>query len=122
MASPNLVIRYVDDAHVSANFYAKLFGVDAAFDGPVFASVPFRDDVRLAFWNRPVIHPAADRPGEDGEICLKADTPQMLDETFSEWKVAGITILQEPVDMPFGRTFTAADPDGHRIRVLYREG
>ncbi|MAZ82565.1 MAG: drug:proton antiporter [Hoeflea sp.] len=121
MASPNLIIRYVDDARVSADFYAKLLDVEASFDGPVFASVPFHDGVRLAFWNRPVIHPAVTTPGEDGEICLKADTADALDTAFADWKAEGITILQEPVDMPFGRTFTAADPDGHRIRMLYRE-
>jgi hypothetical protein len=27
-------------------------------------------------------------------------------------------ILQPPTEMDFGRTFTAADPDGHRLRVF----
>ena len=27
-------------------------------------------------------------------------------------------ILQEPVQMDFGHTFVASDPDGHRLRVF----
>jgi hypothetical protein len=30
----------------------------------------------------------------------------------------GLRIIQEPVKMDFGFTFTAADPDGHRLRVF----
>ena len=30
----------------------------------------------------------------------------------------GLRIIQEPTKMDFGFTFTAADPDGHRLRVF----
>ena len=38
--------------------------------------------------------------------------------TFADWKQRGLPILQEPVQMDFGHTFVAADPDGHRLRVF----
>ena len=41
-----------------------------------------------------------------------------VDATHAEWLAKGTTILQGPTDMDFGRTFTAADPDGHRLRVF----
>ena len=30
----------------------------------------------------------------------------------------GLTILQAPMQMDFGTTFVATDPDGHRLRVF----
>ena len=120
MTTPHMTIHYVPDAHASAAFYARLLGVEASADGPVFASVPLADNARLAFWNRDVILPPVGESGDTGELCLYAGTPDALDAKHEAWKADGIEILQEPVDLPFGRTFTAADPDGHRIRVLYR--
>jgi hypothetical protein len=29
-----------------------------------------------------------------------------------------VSIIQEPTDMDFGRTFVGLDPDGHRVRVF----
>ena len=34
---------------------------------------------------------------------------------------AGVTILREPFDGQFGRTFVMADPDGYRITVYERD-
>jgi len=33
------------------------------------------------------------------------------------WTKRGLAIAQEPTKMNFGFTFTALDPDGHRLRV-----
>jgi len=32
-----------------------------------------------------------------------------------------LDIIQEPVQMDFGYTFVATDPDGHRLRVFVPE-
>lgn len=37
---------------------------------------------------------------------------------FTDWKKRGLTILQEPVQMDFGTTFVASDPDGHCLRAF----
>jgi predicted enzyme related to lactoylglutathione lyase len=39
-------------------------------------------------------------------------------DTAKAWKLLGLDIIQEPTKMDFGFTFTAADPDGHRLRVF----
>jgi hypothetical protein len=36
----------------------------------------------------------------------------------ADWIACGLRIVQEPVDLDFGYTFTALDPDGHRLRVF----
>ena len=118
MISPDSMIHYVDDAHASARFYGKLLGIEPAYDAPVYASVPLGDGIRLAFWNRAAVLPPVGQAGPDGETCLEAETSDEVDATCSAWKADGMTILQEPVDLPFGRTFTAADADGNPIRVL----
>jgi len=33
----------------------------------------------------------------------------------------GVTILREPFDGPFGRTFVLADPDGYRVTIYEKD-
>lgn len=40
-----------------------------------------------------------------------------VDATYAAWKAAGVELLSEPRDMPFGRTFIFRTPDGHILRV-----
>lgn len=42
----------------------------------------------------------------------------MVRALHAAWCARGLSILQAPVAMDFGLTFTAADPDGHRLRVF----
>lgn len=44
---------------------------------------------------------------------------EAVDAVWANWRQRGIAILQEPTDLDFGRTFTARDPDGHRLRVFH---
>ena len=37
---------------------------------------------------------------------------------YAEWKGRGLVFALEPTTLPFGFTFVALDPDGHRIRVI----
>ncbi|WP_277425783.1 hypothetical protein [Lysobacter enzymogenes] len=36
----------------------------------------------------------------------------------ADWRGRGWPIVQAPVELDFGRTFVALDPDGHRLRVF----
>jgi catechol 2,3-dioxygenase-like lactoylglutathione lyase family enzyme len=38
-----------------------------------------------------------------------------VNELHAKMETAGATIIQQPYDGPFGRTFVFADPDGYRI-------
>jgi predicted enzyme related to lactoylglutathione lyase len=40
-----------------------------------------------------------------------------VDAVYADWASRGLRILQTPVEMDFGYTFVATDPDGHRLRV-----
>ncbi|MCI0575658.1 MAG: VOC family protein [Chloroflexi bacterium] len=41
-----------------------------------------------------------------------------IDATYEQWKTAGVELLSEPTDMPFGRTFLFRTPDGHVLRAF----
>ena len=53
-----------------------------------------------------------------GELAMAVRTNEEVEALCADQKRKGAAILQEPVTMDFGRTFLAADPDGHRLRVF----
>ena len=53
-----------------------------------------------------------------GEVAFTVENAAAVEATFDDWKKRGLNILQEPVQMDFGTTFVATDPDGHRLRVF----
>ncbi|HYD05317.1 MAG TPA: drug:proton antiporter, partial [Reyranella sp.] len=52
------------------------------------------------------------------ELCFAVDSDAAVRKTRDNWFKLGLRIIQEPVRLDFGFTFTAADPDGHRLRVF----
>ena len=52
----------------------------------------------------------------DALIVIGGDGTQSIAHGMSQ---KGIKVVQEPTEMDFGYTFTALDPEGHRIRVSY---
>ena len=77
----------------------------------------------LGFWQSSMVVPPLGSQhtplGGTTEVCFNVDDEDGLMKTFDDWTSKGVTIAQEPVDMPFGKTFLAVDPDGHRIRVAH---
>lgn len=43
-----------------------------------------------------------------------------VDATYNQWRTAGVEMVGEPHDMPFGRTFLCRTPDGHVLRIYSR--
>ena len=116
MSGPGFVAITVSDVARSAAFYATHLGaVRDPFDyGP---------GAGAAFLGPPIpFTVSAARPGQPGpapetsSIALwwKASDAQAL---FERLTAAGVPIVREPFDGPFGRTFVLADPDGYRITV-----
>jgi len=48
------------------------------------------------------------------EVAFEVDD---VDAAYRKWKAAGVEIVSEPHDMPFGRTFHIRTPDGHILRA-----
>src|SRR6266700_2536953 len=112
----NFVLFYVENPPASASFYADLLGRPIIDSSPTFAMLPLTDAVMLGLWSRKAVEPAATAQAGAGEVAFTVENVASVRSTFADWKKRGLTILQEPVQMDFGHTFVASDPDGHRLR------
>ena len=118
MADFSFVLLYVSNPPASADFYAGLLGKPIVETSPTFAMVPLRDGVMLGLWKGDGVMPAAGAVTGSSEIAFTAESADAVRAAFDAWKARGVKIAQEPVAMDFGFTFTATDPDGHRLRVF----
>jgi predicted enzyme related to lactoylglutathione lyase len=111
---PDFIALQVSDLEAAAAFYTEQLGLERAAQSPpgavVFATTPIPFAVR-----EPGIDlKAVERLGWGVALWLKAGDPQALHDRFV---VAGVRIVTEPFDGPFGRTFVFADPDGYAITI-----
>jgi len=118
MPSPNLIILYVEHPLASAAFYNTLLERPVVESSPTFALLALDGGLMLGLWERGGVEPAVDAAAGTSEIVFTAADPAAVDAWHADWRARGLTILQAPTAMDFGYTFTAADPDGHRLRVF----
>jgi predicted enzyme related to lactoylglutathione lyase len=117
--SPGFISIAVSDVTRSAAFYEGHLGaIRDTFDfGP--------NAVAFVGWPAFAINDAR-RPGQPGpspettsiQLWWRASDAQALYESVV---AAGVPILVEPFDGPFGRQFTMADPDGYRVTVYEKD-
>jgi catechol 2,3-dioxygenase-like lactoylglutathione lyase family enzyme len=117
MTSPNFILAYVADAPRSAALYERLLDAKPVESSPNWAMFAFANGLALGLWSRDDVEPRATLPG-GSEIGFPVDSDAAVQATRDAWAGLGLKILQEPTRMDFGLTFTAADPDGHRLRVF----
>ena len=111
---PDFISLQVRDVTASAAFYERYLGFTRQ-DGPPHAVV---------FGTTPPFAVRSPLPGIDLDegaalgkgvgIWMHAPQVQQIHDTLV---ADGIAITVEPVDGPFGRTFTFADPDGYQITL-----
>ena len=118
MALPHFVLLYVDDPKASAAFYARLLDRQPIESSPNFVMFELSPDLRLGLWARREVEPAPRGVSDTGELAMAVGTQEEVEALCADWRRKGAEILQEPVMMDFGRTFLAADPDAHRLRVF----
>ena len=117
MTTLNQIITYVADAEKSAALYTQILGQPPIEQSPNFAMFALPSGTILGLWNRQEVEPRATLPGGT-EIGFPVENDEAVTLTRDAWAKLGLKILQEPTKMDFGYTFTAADPDGHRLRVF----
>lgn len=118
MLDANMLILYVDNPEASCAFYQKLLGRSPLEASPTFAMFRFESGVLFGLWSKHTVEPRAEAITASGELAFGLASPLDVDRYYRQWKEKGIKILQEPLRMDFGYTFTACDPDGHRLRVF----
>jgi len=123
MQDPNFILLYVTDPQTSARFYAELLGKPAIEASPTFAMFPLSGGTMLGLWKRDTVEPAASGAPGAGELAFAIEGGRdAVMSHYADWQARGLTLLQAPSAMDFGFTFTAQDPDGHRLRVFAPEG
>ena len=118
MSEPTTVILYVENVAASCVFYSELLAKAPVESSPNFAMYALASGVMLGLWARHDAQPSPKAAGGGGELAIVAKDDVELEAKHEEWKGRGWSIAQKPARMDFGYTFTALDPDGHRVRVM----
>lgn len=116
VTGPDFLSLQVSDLDVSRAFYEQYLGLVRSPAGPphavVFATSP------IAFALRDVVPgtdlTSGDRPGLGAAVWLHATDVQDIHDALV---ADGHAVVSPPVDGPFGRTFTFADPDGYHVTL-----
>lgn len=120
MKPSNFVLFYVKSPAASVAFYEKLLGLKPVEQSPGFAMFVMPGGFKLGLWLASAVEPATAGTVGGAEIMFDCDTDAEVDATHADWSAKGAAILQTPTLKEFGYTFTAADPDGHRLRIYRR--
>ncbi|POA33452.1 MULTISPECIES: VOC family protein [Pseudomonas] len=118
MNAQHYLLLYVDSPATSANFYSRLLDKPPVELQPTFALFILDSGVKLGLWSRHTVEPAAEAAGGGGELGFSVADQQAVDTLYAAWTAQGLRIAQEPIELDFGYTFVALDPDGHRLRVF----
>lgn len=117
MTEINFILLYVESPPKSEAFYAQILGRPSIESSPTFVMFAMPSGVMLGLWGRDGVKPAATPPG-GSDFAFALEGSAAVDTLHDEWRAKGVKIIQAPVAMDFGYTFTALDPDGHRLRVF----
>lgn len=113
---PDFISFQARDLGASQAFYEQYLGLAHSQAGPPHAVV--FETKPIAFALREVV-PGTDlssvvQPGIGAAIWFHATDVQAIHDALV---ADGQTIVSAPIDGPFGRTFTFADPDGYHVTL-----
>jgi catechol 2,3-dioxygenase-like lactoylglutathione lyase family enzyme len=116
VSGPDFISLQVRDLAASQAFHERYLGLVRSPAGPPHAVV--FDTKPVAFAVRDLTPgtdlAAAPQPGIGVGIWLHATDVQAIHDTLL---ADGYAIVFAPIDGPFGRTFTLADPDGYQVTL-----
>ena len=118
MSDVNFILLYVESPAASARFYESLLGRPPVENSPTFAMFAMSNGLMLGLWGRDGVEPKAAAGAFGGELAIAVEDRAAVEACHRDWSARGLTIAQQPTAMDFGYTFTALDPDGHRLRVF----
>lgn len=120
--TPDMIILYVANPAESAVFYSRIFGVEPADLSPGFAMFRLASGLKLGLWIHHGVKPASAFTGCGAELVIHVEDAATVDRTHDDYAAAGIPVLDPPTQREFGHSFVVADPDGHRVRVMFPAG
>lgn len=121
MANP-LILLHVASPAASAAFYSRLLDREPVEASETFVIFALDSGLMLGLWSRATVVPASGGAPGCAEIGVRVDDAAAVDAMHADWAALDVPVLMPPTDFDFGRSFVAADPDGHRIRVYVLAG
>jgi catechol 2,3-dioxygenase-like lactoylglutathione lyase family enzyme len=117
LTSVDVITLFVDDVERSKAFYFKVFDLSTVYEDANSAVINF-DNLTINLLKSSeapeLIAPATvatSRSGSRFQFTIQVDD---VDETCSQLATRGVTLLNGPMDRPWGiRTASFSDPDGH---------
>jgi catechol 2,3-dioxygenase-like lactoylglutathione lyase family enzyme len=122
MIAPNFLLLYVDNPRKSAAFYTRLLGAEPVELADGFAMFALGGGLKLGLWARAAVQPPASGSPGSTELAFVVPDAAALDALHARFLRDDICVLQTPTALDFGYTFTAVDPDGHRLRAFVPAG
>jgi predicted enzyme related to lactoylglutathione lyase len=114
--SPSLLL-YVADMSRSVAFYSHILTKTPVGQSDNFAMFITDQGLSIRLWGRHDVQPSA-TPAGGSELAFSVETDDEVRTIRDKWVSYGVEIVQELTSMDFGYTFTAVDPDSHRLRVF----
>ena len=121
-----VVTLFVFDIDASKAFYAKVFAAEVLFEDAASAVLKFSGamlNLLLAERAPTLVTPIAVAPKGAGAAMLLTVRVDNVDEACAELAKRGVTLLNGPMDRPWGRRTAAfADPSGHVWELAHEIG
>jgi predicted enzyme related to lactoylglutathione lyase len=118
MSVLGFTLLYVESPAKSVAFYEKIFGRPPLESSANFAMFQAAPGITLGLWARHDVQPKPLAVAGSSELGFPLPTKDDVNALAADWQKKGVEIVQRPMQMDFGWTFTAVDPDGHRLRVF----
>jgi uncharacterized glyoxalase superfamily protein PhnB len=118
-AVPEIPVRDVD---VALEYYSTRFGFDVDWGGQADGIAGISQGNCRLFLTSAAFR---EHYGNGGPVViwLNLDSREAVDALHERWRGNQATIVAAPESKPWGlHEFTAADPDGNRLRVFYDFG
>jgi catechol 2,3-dioxygenase-like lactoylglutathione lyase family enzyme len=117
LASVDVITLFVEDVQRAKAFYHDVFDLSTVYEDEHSAVVNFDNltvNLLVSSQAPDLIAPAKVASAGDGsrfQFTIRVDD---VDETCAELATRGVTLLNGPMDRPWGiRTASFTDPDGH---------
>lgn len=112
----NFIIIYVRDIDQAKTFYTQALGMTyvEALSSPTFATVRTDAGAMVGLQDATASRLPAGREEQPGGVELSFEVED-VDATWQRWQAAGVDMVTEPMDLPFGRYYMAKDMEGHYL-------
>jgi catechol 2,3-dioxygenase-like lactoylglutathione lyase family enzyme len=117
LSTVKVITLFTDDLEASTSFYRRVFGLAAIYEDDNSAVFQF-ENLMINLLESPAAHdliaPATVAGAESGARFQFTIEVEHVDSACEELARRGVTLLNGPVDRPWGiRTASFVDPGGH---------